>query len=194
MPMKVADSVMMCGVLDGVFIAPTPYQIQPSYGANSLEVRFSFVFMSPDPVSSSHWVKTGREESWKMVQELADSPQDMASFKEWKAFFRRVPKGQDGHDVHHLVEKWIQKLLGIPGDLDEVPGIVMPGAGVYGHKQLAGKLNTAVKAVKGPFADELARKAAIIRAIQDVYTSNDEWRKLWPATQKWLNIKLNLPS
>ena len=52
MPMKVADSVMMAGVFDdGVLMALTLYQIVPSYGANGLEVRFSYAFMSPDPIA-----------------------------------------------------------------------------------------------------------------------------------------------
>jgi len=38
-------------VLGGVFIAHTLYQIVLSYGASGLEVRFSYAFMSPDPVS-----------------------------------------------------------------------------------------------------------------------------------------------
>jgi len=43
--------VMIAGVLGGVFIAHTLYQIVLSYGASGLEVRFSYAFMSPDPVS-----------------------------------------------------------------------------------------------------------------------------------------------
>jgi len=42
---------MIAGVLGGVFIAHTLYQIVLSYGASGLEVRFSYAFMSPDPVT-----------------------------------------------------------------------------------------------------------------------------------------------
>jgi len=46
---------MIAGVLGGVFIAHTLYQIVLSYGASGLEVRFSYAFMSPDPVSLLHY-------------------------------------------------------------------------------------------------------------------------------------------
>lgn len=51
MPMRVAASVTMDGgVLDGVLMASTPYQIALSYAGTAHKARFSFVFMSPDPI------------------------------------------------------------------------------------------------------------------------------------------------
>ncbi len=53
--MKVADSVMIAGVLDGVVLtASTLYQIDLSHGANALEAQFSYAFMSPDPMHSRY--------------------------------------------------------------------------------------------------------------------------------------------
>ena len=48
--MKVADSVMMLGVFDGVLMASTLYQITLSYAGSAHKLRFSFAFMSPDPI------------------------------------------------------------------------------------------------------------------------------------------------
>jgi hypothetical protein len=53
MPMKVADSVMMLGVFDGVLMAPTHYQTALSYAGTAHKPRLSFAFMSPDPVPLS---------------------------------------------------------------------------------------------------------------------------------------------
>jgi hypothetical protein len=47
--MKMADSVMT--VMDVVLMAPTPYQTALSHAGTARKLRFSFAFMSPDPLS-----------------------------------------------------------------------------------------------------------------------------------------------
>ena len=128
---------------------------------------------------------------------IPNGPPDLPSVTEWNALLKGNKRWApwQGADVHHSVEKWIQRdYLGLTGNFDDVPGWIIDtaqhtfgqGRGLTGT--LAGDLKTAFANV--PKNNPLAAA----NALKQVYKSRD-LDNLWLASRQWLISKgLPVPS
>lgn len=105
-------------------------------------------------------------------------------------------------DTHHVVERYIQKLLGIVPPTDSVPGFPMPRLHVLdpnGHP-IAGthdRLSELLKAaIPPPPQTNTMSGIQIVQALKRVYTQNDvDYQRLWPVAKAWIaEIRAQYPN
>jgi hypothetical protein len=153
-----------------------------------------------EALSKHSWLPEAKDCCEKMVADCAAGKValgDVPSVKQWNNFFNRgTGTGKGGHDVHHAVEKWIQRdYLGLASDFDDVPGWIMSSSEHIPRNSpgtLANELKVAVEAAAAglPNGPDKALRAA--EAIKQVY-ENRQLNDLWEVTRKWL-INMQLPT
>ncbi|MFO1440191.1 MAG: polymorphic toxin-type HINT domain-containing protein [Verrucomicrobiaceae bacterium] len=150
---------------------------------------------SGQKLPSGAWLTESRGACEDMFRDFATgqiSLNDLPSVTEWNDLLRGGKRwaSWEGMDVHHSVEKWIQRdWLGITGGFDDVPGWVIDttkhtfGKGRNKAGTVMGDLDAAIvgKVAKGDHLE-------VARAIKQVYKRHG-LDDLWTATEAWFRQK-----
>ncbi|EDM26651.1 hypothetical protein LNTAR_18430 [Lentisphaera araneosa HTCC2155] len=176
-----------------------------------------------DDVDSLHWARTYLDASDKMM-DAYPTKISIDEYPNYNKIFNIITNTHgETVDVHHVVERYIQRQLDLPESvLDDVPGIVMPSnkasldkinEGWDANRQIKamhrgrleeGSINQALrKAIPyGQKPKTFAEKQEILEKLKILYESKPEWEKMWPLARDILKKRqaegylqnLNIPN
>lgn len=150
---------------------------------------------SGQKLPSGAWLTEARGACEDMFRDFTTgqiSLNDLPSVTEWNDLLKGGKRWApwEGMDVHHSVEKWIQRdWLGITGGFDNVPGWVIDtqkhtfGNGWNKSGTILGDLEAAIKGKVNP-----GDHRAVAQAMKDVYKAHG-LNDLWAATHQWFVSK-----
>jgi hypothetical protein len=161
----------------------------------------------PNTLPSTIWGRSSADIVQGMLNEYNGNLADFPTYNNWaNSVFKStgILRSHAGVEIHHIVEKYIQSLLGIPTALKNTcPGIPMPRSkkvlddlnngyeevnklkAIHGGSALDGGLAGTLKQ-RIPNMNNSMSRQEVVDELFDVLTGNDYWSNQWPVARDWL--------